>query len=123
MGWLELKDYLSLATGLSEDSLHIYAAVIVQVAAALLLRRSVASPWPWLCVLATIVANEYFDIALYREQYGTELEQWQITGGIQDLWNTMLLPTILLLLCRYAPRLMGGARPTVPADSGIDPPA
>jgi hypothetical protein len=27
---------------------------------------------------------------------------------VQDLWNTMLLPTVLMLLARYAPQLMTG---------------
>ncbi|MFN3944141.1 MAG: hypothetical protein ACK4K7_04340 [Allosphingosinicella sp.] len=106
MDWLTLKDWLGEVTGLGEDALHIYAALVIQLTAALVLRRSLASPLPWLCVLAVLLVNEWLDITLPEGP----VERWQIDGGIQDLWNTMLLPTVLLLMARYAPGLMVAER-------------
>jgi hypothetical protein len=102
MDWVQFKDYLSQVTDLSQDALHIYAAVLVQFAAALLLRRSLAHPLPWLCLLAVLVVNEAVDL---REP-GKPIEEWQVLGGLRDVWNTLLLPTALMLLARFAPRLM-----------------
>ena len=59
MDWFEFKNWLELSTGLDRDSLHIYAGVGVQLAMAFLLRRSLASPIPWLFVVAVALANEY----------------------------------------------------------------
>ena len=102
MNWIELKDYLSQITDLDQDALHIYAAVLIQIGAAALLRRSLASILPWLAVWAVLLVNEAVDLWLPGERIG----QWQVTGGIQDSWNTMALPTLLWLLAHYAPALM-----------------
>ena len=104
MQWLLFKDFLSDWTGLSEDALHIYGALLVHLAAAALLRASLARFLPWLCVLAAIVINEALDVYLP----GHPIEQWQIDGGIQDLWNTMLLPTLLWITARFTPHLVTG---------------
>lgn len=104
MEWLVFKDYLAELTGLSEDALHIYAALFIQVGVAALIRRSLAHLVPWFCVLLILLANEAAD--LYFP--GHPVEPWQVQGGIQDLWNTMLLPTLLLLLARFWPRLVVG---------------
>ena len=113
MTWIELKDYLSQITNLHEDALHIYAAMLIQMAAALVLRRSLANPLPWLCVLMAEIINEAFDLA----EPGKAIEPWQIAGGTKDLWNTMLLPSLLLLTARFAPSLMVGKRTAkLPAD-------
>lgn len=104
MQWLDLKDWLSAATGLDNDALHIYAALFIQLGIAFVFRLSLAHPVPWLAVLAALLVNEYMDIYLP----GGPIEQWQIDGGIQDLWNTMLLPTLLLMVARGAPWLLVG---------------
>jgi hypothetical protein len=104
MSWSEFKDYLTLVTDLDQDALHIYGAILLQIVAAALMRRSIASPFPWLFVLVVLVFNEWADL---REP-GKPIEEWQVVGGLKDLWNTMALPTLLLLLARYAPRLMTG---------------
>ena len=117
MDWLQFKDYLSHATGLHEDALHVYAAVLVQLVAAALLRRPIAHPLPWLIVLAVLAVNEAMDL---REP-GKAIEQWQIAGGLRDLLNTMALPTLLLLVARYVPSLVTGAgkpAPPAPCNSG-----
>ncbi len=99
---MQFKIYLSEISGLSQDALHIYLALGMQLAAALALRRPISHPLPWLCVLAVLVANEAADLFAERGR----LREWQVLGGLRDLWNTMALPTMLLLLARYAPSLM-----------------
>lgn len=92
---------IELATGLSRDALHIYAALLIQFLAAAITRRTVADFLPWACVLAFAIGNEWADI------YSDELfEQWEQKAALHDLWNTILLPTLLLLLTRFAPGLM-----------------
>jgi len=113
MDWVQFKDYLSQVTELSQDALHIYAAILVQFVAAIVLRRPIAHPLPWLFLLAFLLVNEAADL----RQPGRPVEEWQVLGSIQDLWNTMLLPTVLLLLARYAPAVMT-ARPVAPAPPG-----
>ena len=102
MDWVQFKFYLSEVSGLSQDALHVYAAVAVQFAAALTLRRPISHPLPWLCLVAILAANEAVDLF----GSGGRIEQWQVLGGMKDVWNTLALPTFLLLLARYAPSLM-----------------
>jgi hypothetical protein len=101
MNWYDIKQSLELSLGLDMDALHVYAGLLIQIFAALLLRRSMASPWPLLVVLGAVAANEAYDLAY---------EIWpqrgmQYAEGLKDGWNTMLLPTALMLLTRFAPRL------------------
>lgn len=106
MDWEAIKTAVALWTGLERDALHIYAAILIQIAAAALLRRTLASPWPWLVVLVFALANEWLD--LHRDDL---IEDWEKGSSLHDLWNTMLVPTILALLARFAPRLTGSGRP------------
>jgi hypothetical protein len=110
MNWYAVKLWLEHATGLDMDALHVHAGVALQLLFALILRRPLSSPWPWLGVAAAEALNEYNDLAV---------EAWpqrgiQIAEGARDYWNTLLIPTLLLLLCRYAPWLLSGSR----ADAG-----
>ena len=102
MDWFQLKQSISIFTGLHMDALHVHVGVIAQLLTAAAMRRSVASPWPWLLLLLAVLANEGFDLAY---------EVWpnrdgQIAESVRDSWNTMLLPTLLLLASRLAPRLL-----------------
>ena len=99
--WLWLKAQITNAT-VERDALHIYAALIVQLAACFLLKRPLGSWLPWLIVLLAELANEGLDLLLEKEPF---IHEWQIVGSIHDLVNTMILPTILLLLARHAPSL------------------
>jgi hypothetical protein len=112
MDWYQVKESLELATGLDMDALHIYAGVLIQLVTAVALRRSLASPWPLVAVLVAVATNEYHDIAHdpWPEQ------RLQVAEGIKDGWNTMLLPTALMLLVRFAPRLFDAAGKRVPPD-------
>lgn len=116
MSWVEFKNYLSQVTDLDQDALHIYAALLIMLAAAAGLRRPMASVVPWLCVLVVEIVNEAVDLA----EPGRAIEQWQVLGGIQDMWNTMVLPTALFLLARFAPTLIvRRARTPLPEDSSV----
>jgi hypothetical protein len=105
LDWEFVKSAIASWTGLERDALHIYAAILLQVGAAAALRRSLASPLPWLVALAAALLNEALDI--YRDEL---FEPWERDAALHDLWNSMLVPTMLALLVRFAPRLTGGDR-------------
>ncbi|HEX8639921.1 MAG TPA: hypothetical protein VF704_02080 [Allosphingosinicella sp.] len=104
MNWIEFKLYLSQVTDLDQDALHIYAAVLIQLGAAFLFRRALASVIPWLAVWVVLLVNEAADLWLPGEWIG----QWQVVAGVRDSWNTMALPTLLWLLANHAPALLTG---------------
>jgi len=116
MDWHHIKDMIEQASGLDMDSLHVHAGVLGQMAAALLLRRPLRSLVPWLLVLAAVTANEIYD---YNYEIWRDRDA-QLAGGIRDAWNTMLLPTLILLAARFYPRLFTGA-PAKPDESPSDP--
>jgi hypothetical protein len=116
MDWHHIKEMLEQGSGLDMDALHVHAGVLGQLAAALLLRRRLSSPLPWLLVLAAILANEVYDF-----QYDPWPERGrQIGESVKDIWNTMLLPSIILLAARYRPTLFARAEPD-PDGSAADP--
>jgi hypothetical protein len=103
MDWYQLKESVEHFTRLDMDALHVHVGILAQIGVALLLRRTLASPWPWLAVLAAAVANEWYD--LNYEIWPEAERERQYMESVRDIWNTMLIPTLLLLLCRFAPRL------------------
>ncbi|HET9638049.1 MAG TPA: hypothetical protein VFP12_02470 [Allosphingosinicella sp.] len=111
MDWEAIKQAVAAWTGLERDALHIYAAILIQIGSAALLRRTLASPWPWLVVLAFALANEWLDVQ--RDQL---FEEWEKAAALHDLWNTMLLPTLLLLVARFTPGVMMRVRRPPPPD-------
>lgn len=116
MDWHEIKQAAEQLSGLDMDSLHVHVGVMAQLAAALVLRRPVRSVIPWLLVLAAAIANEVYD---YRYEIWED-RSLQLDGGIRDIWNTMLLPTILLAAARFYPRLFTG-KPAPAPESAPDP--
>ncbi|NCN84862.1 MAG: hypothetical protein GW808_04305 [Sphingomonadales bacterium] len=106
MDWFEIKNWLETATGLDRDSLHIYAGVGVQLFVALFFRRSLASPVPWFFVVAAALINEYYDYSLVREPLHGEQRYFE--GSVTDIWNTLLLPSLLLVIARFWPRWLTG---------------
>jgi hypothetical protein len=101
MDWHLIKQWLSGASGLDMDSLHVHIGVLAQIAAAVVLRRKLSSVWPWLAVAAAVLANEVYDFRY--EKWPTREAQFR--EGVTDVWNTLLLPTVLLLLARFTPGL------------------
>lgn len=111
MDWDQVKEMIAQWTGLERDALHIYAAILIQIATAALVRRSMANLLPWFCVLIFALGNEWVD--MHADHL---VEDWEQPAALHDLWNTMLLPTILMLLARFAPTLTVGRPPTVARD-------
>ncbi len=89
-----LKTDLSQFLHLSRDALHIHLGLLVMLLVVIALRKSPASFVPWLCVLGLELLNETLDL-LHAHQ-GLNL-----LGGLKDIVNTMLWPTVILLLARY----------------------
>ena len=100
--WYRLKLSVSHATSLSMDALHLLLGVVAMLLFARLIRRSIADIRPWLAVLVFELLNEWSDL---------RFEQWpdpakQYGEGAKDILLTMLVPTALLLIARYRPRLL-----------------
>lgn len=121
MDWHHFKDWTEHASGLDMDAIHVHAGVLIQIASALVLRKRLASPWPWLVVLGAEFANEVYD---YNYEVWPDRDI-QFAEGLRDMWNTMVLPTLLMLLARFAPWLFVGrqaeAAKSAPDGSGADP--
>jgi hypothetical protein len=118
MDWLGVKE-LASQLGVEKDALHVYGAFLIQVAAGILLRRPLSSWIPWFVVLVAALLNEFLDIRFGGE---AQVQEWQLLGARHDLINTMVLPTLLLLLCRYAPFLLtrrASAAPAPPAPADV----
>ena len=100
--WYQVKLFLERASGFSMDSLHVIVGVVIQLAVALVFRTSVARPWPWLAVLALELVNEASDFRVERwPQPGMQFGE-----SAKDVILTMLLPTLILLVARYRPKLL-----------------
>lgn len=93
----DLKTDLSQLLHLSKDALHIHLGLLIMLLVMIVLRKSPASIIPWLVVFGLELVNEALD-ALHW--HGGRLE-FGILGGLQDIVNTMLWPTVILLLARY----------------------
>ena len=116
MYWAEFKEVAAHLL-ITKDALHVYGAFMIQVLAAAALRRPISSWLPWACVLGAELLNEFLDI-----YFGNELsvQGWQLLGAEHDVLNTMLLPTALLFLCRYANGLFHKPAPAVVAPARVD---
>jgi hypothetical protein len=99
--WYEAKMVVERAGAISTDALHVIVGVLVQLLAALLFRRPLASWAPWLAVLLALIFNEAVD--LWGEQWPSLA--MQLAEGGKDLVVTMFLPTMLMLALRLSPSL------------------
>lgn len=118
MHWFELKNWLELSTGLDRDSLHIYAGVGIQLVAALFFRRSLASLMPWFLVVVAVLANEYYDYIFARDALVGSRALYD--EAFRDIWNTLLLPSLFLVIARFWPNwLIGKARLDMKVDESF----
>lgn len=99
--WHEWKLFFERSIAFSNDATHVIAGVLVQFAAAFLLRKPISSCWPWITVLAATVINEAVDL---RVETWPDLSM-QYGEGFKDLLLTMLLPTLLMATARWTPQL------------------
>jgi len=97
MTFTDVKLFIQDHAGLERDALHIHLALFLYLLATLLLRRGRRSVLPWLFVLGVECANEVRDWL----NVGQARRPAVFQEGLKDLWNTMLWPSILLLLTRY----------------------
>lgn len=98
-----IKAAIEAATGLSREALQLYAAILAQFACALLIRRGLAHPAPWLFALAVTAGEEWL------EHSGSRLDP-------VDIGVAMIIPTLLMLAVRFAP---GIVRPRGRIDSEV----
>lgn len=85
-------------THLTQDALHIYVALTLFLGSCLAFGWKARDFKPLVLVASAALAGEALDL---REATGP-LDAGPIDESIKDLWNTMLVPTILLLLARYS---------------------
>ena len=114
MDWSQTKTFIEHMIGFSHDALHVMVGVCLQLLFAALFRLSARSIGPWLMVLALELANEWSD--LYIEVWPQHAMQWG--EGAKDVLLTMALPTLLLIVARYRPKLLCGDNPVVAAERG-----
>lgn len=93
----EFKLLIVEHTDLAKDALHIYVALIVFLLACRVMRWPASSWKPWLVVLFAALMGEIWDIQdSLSKDYPIRLElNWK------DVWNTMMVPTVLMLAARY----------------------
>lgn len=104
LSWYQFKLFLEHASGISMDALHILVGFTIFLVAARLLRRTVASLLPWLVLLILEIGNEAYD--LHVEVWPNPGMQWGESA--KDIMLTMALPTLLLIVARWRPALLGG---------------
>jgi hypothetical protein len=84
-------------TGLSKDALHVYGGMTLFLCVRMLWRWRGGWMLAWLAVLALALSIEGLDMK--AEQAGGSIvpdaEHWH------DIWNTMVWPTVLLLIGRW----------------------
>ena len=106
MDWSSLQGE-STRMLLEKDALHIYAALLIQIVAAKLTGKSLGDAVPWLWVLALELINEVFDLGRGMEP---AVRPWQVVSCVHDIINTMILPTVLLVLVRRNSPLLAWKR-------------
>ena len=99
--WGAAKAFVNHSTVVSPDALHVLVGMILHLAISLLIRTPLSSIRPWAVLLALALLNEVLDVAV---------DPWPSTGaqsgeGAKDIVLTMILPTMLLIATRRAPRL------------------
>jgi hypothetical protein len=108
-----LKVHILDATGLAKDALHIYAGLAVFIAVRLVWRWRGGWTLAWLAALSLALGIEWLDIKA-EGQAGTlqpDPAHWH------DVWNTMVWPTVLLLVGRWLqPRPKPKAEPEPSSD-------
>jgi hypothetical protein len=83
--------------GLSSDSLHIVAGVVIYLLLSLFARCGLGTIWPWFALLAIEFGNEWIDL----NQPGGSPER-NLMASWHDVKNTMLLPLLILIAARIS---------------------
>ena len=80
-------------TGASDSLLHVHAGLAVLFLARIVTRRSLATPVPFLVVVAAELANELLD----RLAFGA----WRWEDTLLDIVNTLFWPFVLMIGLRW----------------------
>ena len=102
MTWFEAKMFLEHSVSVSPDALHVIAGAIIFLVCARLFRCSISSWRVWGALLFLNFFNEFVD--LWAERWPDPARQYG--QGMKDLVLTMSVPTILVLVARFAPTLL-----------------
>ncbi len=105
-GFRHTKGWLVDWSGLARDGLHVHIGLLVYFGAALTFRWPLRSWKPWAVALTITLAGEAWDI---RDTlaYGGRV---RLDCNWQDIWNTMLWPTAILILARTTQLFGAGSR-------------
>lgn len=93
--WIGYKLRLVEFVGLTNDAMHVHGSILILFVSAIILRRRPDSIWCWLIVLFAELFNEYADL------HGVAPGEATIDAAVHDLYNTMLWPTVILILGRF----------------------
>ncbi len=88
------KIYLSEATDLGKDALHVYVGLAVLLIVAIAFKRSLGDWRPLAAVALASVAGEIWDV-IDTGRTPRFHANWK------DVWNTMFWPTVLFGLARF----------------------
>lgn len=97
MWYTEFKEAVVTYVGLERDALHVHGALLLYIVAMGVFRQSRRSRLPWLVVFAVELVNEAIDLLAIAPYFNRLIAE----ATIKDIWNTMLWPTVLLLVGRY----------------------
>lgn len=89
-----LVEHLALAS----DALHIYLAVFVFLGSCLLFKWKARQWQPWLAALAVALIGELWEL---RNSLSYDAPA-RLAANWKDVWNAMLIPTVLMLAARYS---------------------
>lgn len=107
MGPLQsVKFWLVGHVGLAKDALHVHVGLLLFVGSALLLRWPIRSWKPWAVALAGVLIGEAWDL---RDSlvYHTRID---LRANLHDVWNTMLWPSLMIVLARTTTLFGASAR-------------
>jgi hypothetical protein len=93
--WIGYKMRLVEFVGLTNDAMHVHGSILILFVSAIVLRRRPDSIWCWLIVFIAELFNEYADLK------GMAPGEATIEAAVHDLYNTMLWPTLILILGRF----------------------
>ena len=99
--WISLKESIAVWTGLDSDGLHILASLLLFILAAILWRKPMSNIRPWLTVLVLEFVNE--TVTGFADGI---LEKSEVSGSLPDIFVVMAVPTVLMLLGHYFPKLI-----------------
>lgn len=104
--WIFLKAFLVANSGIDRDALHIFGALGALLIIAAVLRRPLCDGLPWLVLFLCELLNESTNVLV-----DGRVEHWELMSSLHDLLIAMSVPTVLLIVWRYAPWLFDRPEP------------